>query len=307
MAHSHHGHDHAAHDHSHRPSGPSAERNILLAMALTGVFMVVEVIGGVLSGSLALIADAGHMATDFASLLLAYAGIRFGRRPADAQRTYGYRRLEVLAAFVNGMTLLALTAWIVYEAFHRLAAPVEVLSGPMMAVAVLGLAVNIGAFLILRQGGSDNVNVAGALVHVLGDLLGSLAAIAAAAVIWLTGWMPIDPILSLFVAVLILHSGWQVVRRSAHILLEGTPPEIDLTDLKTQLEAVPGVENVSHIHVWLLTSQRPMATLHVRVAGNADAPAVLAAVKRRLASEFGIEHSTVEIDFGRDAAARHAH
>jgi cobalt-zinc-cadmium efflux system protein len=304
MTGSHHDHAHG-HDHVHRPAGADAERKILLAMALTGSFMVVEVFGGLLSGSLALIADAGHMATDFASLLLAYAGIRFGKRPADSKRTYGYRRLEVLAAFVNGITLLALTVWIAVEAVQRIAAPVEVLSGPMMAVAVLGLAVNLAAYAILRQGGSDNVNVGGALVHVLGDLLGSLAAIAAAAVIWFTGWMPIDPILSLFVALLIVRSGWQIVRRSAHILLEGTPPGIDVDAIKQDIERIEGVREASHIHVWSLTSERPMATMHIRVAPGADAAAVLLVVKQQLAAEFGIEHSTVEVGWASSVEPGH--
>jgi cobalt-zinc-cadmium efflux system protein len=304
MSHDHSHGDHG-HDHDHLPQGADAGRKIMLAMVLTGAFMVVEVVGGLMSGSLALIADAGHMATDFASLLLAYAGIHLGKRRADQQRSYGYRRFEVLAAFVNGITLLALTAWIVFEAVQRLATPVEVLSRPMLVVAVLGLAVNLAAYAILRQGGSDNVNVGGALIHVLGDLLGSLAAIVAAVVIWRTGWTPIDPILSLFVALLIIRSGWQIVRRSGHILLEGTPPGVDAELIKRDLEQVKDVAAASHIHVWSLTTERLLATLHIRVVPGADAEAVLRAVKSRLAGQFGIEHSTVEIDF--DGGPVHPH
>ncbi|MEA2935517.1 MAG: cobalt-zinc-cadmium efflux system protein [Variibacter sp.] len=292
-------HDHAGAPagHVHRPGGPGAERKIVWTMLLTGGFMVVEVVGALVSGSLALLADAGHMATDFAALVLAYAGMRFGRRPADAKRTYGYRRLEVLAAFVNGIALLALTIWIAVEAIRRLAYPVEVLSGPMMAVAVAGLLVNLAAFAILRRDASENINLSGALIHVLGDLLGSVATIAAAAVIWLTGWFAIDPILSIFVALLIVRSAWVVVHRSGHILLEGTPPELDLAVMTANLAETPGVKSASHVHVWSLTSGESVATLHLCLRDGADAATVLRAVRLRLKDEFGIGHSTIEIDF----------
>lgn len=294
-------HEHAhGESHAHTPKGPGAERKILLAMLLTGGFMLAEVVGGILSGSLALLADAGHMLTDLGALVLAYAGIRLGRRPADPQRTYGYRRLEVLAAFVNGITLLALTVWIAVEAVRRLADPVEILSGPMLIVAVLGLLVNLGAFALLRQGQEDNVNVAGALVHVMGDLLGSVAAIAAAVVIWATGWTPIDPLLSVLIALLIVRSGWTIVRRSAHILLEGTPPGVDVAAIKREMATTDGVTTADHLHVWSLTSGEPIATLHIRLAADAPAPRVLRKVKERLRDEFGIGHSTVEIDFEPD-------
>lgn len=302
-----HSHDSPGHDHAHVPEGPGAARKIVFAMVLTGAFMVVEVIGGLLSGSLALIADAGHMATDFASLLLAYAGIRLGRRPADSRRSFGYRRFEVLAALVNGITLIALTVWIVFEAVQRLFQPVEVLSGPMLAVAVAGLLVNVAAFAVLRQGGADNINIGGALAHVMGDLLGSVATIAAAAVIWTTGWTPIDPLLSMFVAVLIVRSGWIVVRSASHILLEGTPPGIDIEAIRRELMQVEGVAEAFHIHVWSLTTERPLATVHIRVAPQTDAKAVLAVAKARLAAQFGIEHSTVEIDFGEAPAGGDRH
>ena len=206
----------------------------------------------------------------------------------------------MLAAFVNGITLLALTVWIAVEAVRRLAAPVEVLSGPMMLIAVLGLLVNLAAFALLRQGAEENVNVAGALVHVMGDLLGSVAAIAAAVVIWATGWLPIDPILSVLIAVLILRSGWTITRRSAHILLEGTPPQVDVTAIKRELAGTHGAAAVDHVHVWSLTSGEPIATLHIRLAADASPPHVLRVVKERLRDEFGIGHSTVEIDFEPD-------
>jgi cobalt-zinc-cadmium efflux system protein len=291
-------HDHGDHGHAghvHRPTGADAEHRILWAMALTGGFMIAEVVGGILSGSLALLADAGHMLTDVAALALAHAGIRFGQRPADPRRSYGYRRLEVLAAFVNGIVLLALTAWIALEAVQRFMMPVEILSGTMLGIAVLGLLANLASFAILRSG-AESVNVAGALAHVVGDLLGSLAAIGAALVIMATGWTPIDPLLSLFVAVLIVRSGWQIVRRAGHILLEGTPEGLDPAAIRTSLADVPGVADAHHVHVWSLTSGSPVATLHLRLAPGAQRGIVLLAVKQRLAESFGITHSTVEID-----------
>ncbi|HEX2115871.1 MAG TPA: cation diffusion facilitator family transporter [Alphaproteobacteria bacterium] len=293
--HTHVHHDHHDWGHAHHPTGAGAERRILWAMALTGGFMVAELIGGILSGSLALIADAGHMLTDVAALALAHAGIRFGRRPADPKRSYGYRRLEVLAAFVNGIVLLVLTVWITVEAVQRFMAPVPILSTTMLAIAALGLLVNLASFAILR-GGTASVNVAGALAHVVGDLLGSLAAIAAALVILATGWTPIDPLLSLFVAALIVRSGWQIVRRAGHILLEGTPEGMDAAEIRDSLAGVPGVADAHHVHVWSLTSGSPIATLHLRLLPGAQAGAVLVSVKRQLAETFGITHSTVEID-----------
>jgi cobalt-zinc-cadmium efflux system protein len=291
----HHGHGHSIGGHAHTSSGPEAARRILWAMALTGGFMIAEVVGGILSGSLALIADAGHMLTDVAALALAHAGIHFGQRPADPKRSYGYRRLEVLAAFVNGIVLLALTAWIAFEAVQRFMAPVPILSGTMLVIAVLGLLVNIASFLILR-GGEGSVNVAGALAHVLGDLLGSVAAIVAAVVILATGWTPIDPLLSVFVALLIVRSGWQIVRRAGHILLEGTPEGMDPAEIRASLVGVAGVADAHHVHVWSLTSGSAVATLHLRLIPGAQPGSVLIAVKQHLAKSFGITHSTVEID-----------
>lgn len=293
--HGRHGHDHGVAGHVHRPDGPDAARRILWAMALTGGFMVAEVVGGFLSGSLALIADAGHMLTDVGALALAHAGIRFGQRPANPKHSYGYRRLEVLAAFVNGIVLLGLTAWIAVEAVQRFMTPVQVLSGTMLVIAVLGLLVNIASFLILR-GGEASVNVAGALAHVIGDLLGSVAAIVAALVILWTGWTPIDPLLSVFVALLIVRSGWQIVRRAGHILLEGTPEGMDPAAIRASLVGVAGVADAHHVHVWSLTSGNPVATLHLRLDPGAQPGSVLVAVKQHLAKAFGITHSTVEID-----------
>lgn len=298
--HSHSGHDHSGHDHSHLPTGPDAGRRMLLSMGLTAAFLVAEVIGGLLSGSLALLADAGHMVTDVGALMLGYAGLRFAQRQADPQRTFGYGRLEVLASFVNGVLLLILSAWIIYEAVTRFFEPVEVLSGPMMVIAVLGLFVNVGSFLLLRSG-SDNINVQGALIHVLGDLLGSVATIVAAIIIMLTGWMPADPLLSALVALLIIRSGFDITRRSAHILLEGTPEGLDLTAIRLDICRLPMVRDAFHVHVWSLTTGRTLATLHVIPQAGYTPEATVAAVRQRLRDQFAIGHATIEVDFSRDA------
>ena len=286
-----------AHDHGHGQAAADDERRVLYAMLLTGGFMVAEVVGGIAAGSLALLADAGHMLTDCAALALAWMAFRIGRRPHDARRTYGYHRFQVLAAFVNGLSLIAIVLWIAIEAVRRLLDPIEVLGGLMLAIAVLGLLVNLAAFWILHGGERANLNIRGAALHVLGDLLGSVAAIVAALVIFWTGWMPIDPLLSVFVALLILRSAWMLVRRSSHILLEGTPDWLEVDELRRALvEAVPAVEDVHHVHAWMLTSERPLLTMHARLCAGADHDRVLKAIQEVLARDHGIDHATIQIE-----------
>ena len=306
MAHSHGGgHDHGdghglhhAHDgHDHGGAGAD-ERRLGLAALLTGAFMLVEVAGGWLAGSLALIADAGHMLADFASLALAWYGFRLARRPADWRRTYGYDRFAILAAFANGIALFAIAAWIAVEAWHRIGQPVEVAGGVMMWVALGGLAVNIVAFRLLHAGASENLNVRAAALHVAGDLLGSVAALLAGLVIVTTGWTPIDPLLSVAVALIILRSAWHVVAESGHILLEGAPEGLDNREIAADLiAAVPGVLDVHHVHAWSISEKRPMMTLHARIEENRVKPeAVTQAIKRRLHERFGVAHATVELE-----------
>ncbi|WEK03695.1 MAG: cation diffusion facilitator family transporter [Candidatus Devosia phytovorans] len=294
------GHDHSGHDHaghSHAPTVSAGnERVVLIGFLLTAGFMFAEVIAGVLSGSLALIADAGHMLTDAAALLLAWAAFRFGRRASDTKRTFGYMRLEVVAGLINAVTLFILVGWIIHEAIQRFMTPHEVLAGPMFVVAVLGLVINVAVFIVLSRGDKEHVNIRGAMVHVLGDLLGSVAAIVAAITIWLTGWMPIDPILSVLVSLLVLRSAWKLFRGSLHILMEGTPGNVVVEDLSQALVAkVPGLKAVRHIHVWSITSGKPVATLEVVLDQGANAPAVTQGVKAALRADYAITHSTVEI------------
>lgn len=276
------------------------QRRMLLAMLLTGAFTLIEIVGGLLSGSLALLADAGHMLTDTAALAIAWAAARLSQRPPDALRSYGYQRLQVIAALLNSVGFIAIVIWILVEAFQRLQQPVEVLGGPMLAVAVVGLAVNLIALRLLHGGHHHDLNLKAAMLHVLGDLLGSVAAIAAAAVILLTGWMPIDPLLSVLVALLILHGAVSVVRQSLHILLEGTPPEFEREALEQALiEVVPGVTGIHHIHVWSLSPENPLLTMHVDVADMRDYNRTLLAIKGVLSEDFGIHHATVQIEPGR--------
>lgn len=298
--HHHSDHDHSDHNHAGHNHAPSVsagnERVVLIGFLLTAGFMVAEIVAGVLSGSLALIADAGHMLTDAAALLLALVAFRMGRRASDGQRSFGYMRLEVVAGLINAVTLFALVGWIFYEAVQRFLAPHPVLAGPMLVVAVLGLVVNVVVFVVLSRGDKDHVNIRGAMVHVLGDLLGSVAAIVAAVTIWLTGWMPIDPLLSILVCLLVLRSAWSLFRKALHILLEGTPDNVVVAELGASLVAqVGGLRAVRHVHVWSITSGEPVATLEVVLEPGADTRTVTASVKALLLADYGIGHSTVEI------------
>jgi len=261
--------------------------------------MVAEVVGGIFAGSLALLADAGHMLTDFASLALAWLGFRLTRQPADWRRTYGFDRFAVLVAFVNGIALFAIAIWIVSEAVQRLYAPVDVLGAPMLWIAAAGLGVNVLAFFVLRSGDKDNLNIRAAALHVIGDLLGSVAAVIAALVILATGWTPIDPLLSIVVALIIVRSAWRVVADSGHILLEGSPRGFDSRALREELRAaLPLVLDVHHVHAWSISQERPMVTLHASIAATTDSAIAVREIKRVLAQKFRITHATVEIEYG---------
>jgi len=287
--------DHA-HDHHHHHG--ANERSAGFAAALTGGFMVVEIVGGVMAGSLALLADAGHMLTDFASLSLAWFAFRLTRQPADWRRTYGFDRFAVLVAFVNGISLFAIAAWIGVEAWQRLSSPIEVHGATMLWVAGAGLAVNVIVFFILRGGDEKNLNIRAAALHVVGDLLGSVAAVVAAIVILTTGWTPIDPLLSLVVGLIVLRSAWRVVAESGHILLEGSPEHFDSRAIGDDLrEALPYVLDVHHVHAWSISQERPMVTLHACVTENTDASVAVREIKRTLRRDFKITHATIEIEY----------
>lgn len=276
----------------------SNTKRVQIALALTGSFMLVEVIGGILSGSLALLADAGHMLTDTMALALSAIAFRMSSRPADAKRSYGYQRFQILAAFVNGLSLLVIVGWILFEAIQRILSPSPVLGRMMLIVAGAGLFVNVIVYLVVHGGDQDNLNMRGAALHVLGDLLGSIAAIIAALIILSTGWMPIDPILSIGVALLIFRSAWHLVRRSAHILLEGAPEWLDVEEMQGKIiSSNPQVNEIHHVHVWGLTPQHLMLTMHVGLKQNqSDTTPVVRNIKNLLKTEYGIDHSTIEVE-----------
>ena len=298
--------DHLGHPQYSAATAADDRRRLLGALFLTGGFTLAEFIGGLVTGSLALLADAGHMLTDTAALGLAYTATLVAGRPNDAQRTFGYHRFPVLAAYVNAVTLLLIVSWIAVEAVGRIRQPVEILGGPMLVVAVIGLLVNLAAYRLLHGGQTNSLNVRGALVHVLGDLLGSAAAIVAALVILATGWTLIDPILSSLVALLVLKSAVSLLRRSGHVLMEGRPEHLDAADVaRTIARVVPEVSEVHHMHIWSLSPDRPLVTCHARVARAAAHDGALERVLACLRERFGVRHATVQLEHER-CAEQHA-
>lgn len=292
-----HGHDHGHGDHCHTPKVNASNRwRVGFAALLTGIFMVAEIAGGLISGSLALLADAGHMFTDFAALAMAWGAFRLATRPANEKYTYGYDRVSILVAFVNGLTLFAVTGWIVWEAFQRFFEPGDILAGPMFWVALAGLVVNLIVFWILLGADQENLNIRGAVLHVLGDLLGSVAAIAAALIILTTGWVLADPILSVLVAGLILRSAWRLIKDSAYVLLQGAPDGKDAHAMEQDLlDNVDGVKKVKHVKIWSLTRENVVVTLQIYVAALDESEAIGDAVKARLKRQFHVDDVTVEV------------
>jgi cobalt-zinc-cadmium efflux system protein len=281
--------------HSHAPAH-AGERRLLLAFALTTLAMLAEAAGGWLSGSLALLADAGHMLVDTFALLLAWGGAHFARRPADALRSFGYARLEVLIGYTNALAQFVLVAWIVVEAISRLLAPTPILSGWMFAIGVAGLFVNVLVLMTLGHHDHDDLNIAGARLHVLGDLLGSIGVVIAAAAIGYLGWLWADPAVSIVVSLLILASAWRLIRRTAHILLEGTPEGVESAQVAATVRREAGIADVHHVHIWQLAGGKRMATLHARPAAGGDPGVALAAIQRVLRERFRIAHATVQLD-----------
>jgi cobalt-zinc-cadmium efflux system protein len=258
--------------------------------------MVAEAIGGWIAGSLALVADAAHMLADAGALAMSYGAARAVHRPVSSIMSYGHHRWQVLAAFVNGLALLVLSAWIVGEAVHRLMAPGVVHAPTMMIVAGLGVVANVLSYLVLSRG-ERTLNVRSALLHVASDILGNIGALAAGAVILLTRWTPIDPILSIVMAALIVRGGYRITRESAHILLEASPPQLDVATVEQEIKsAVPSVNAVHHVHAWSLTDERPMLTLHVVIEEGGDYMQTLQGVHRALREHLNIEHATVQIE-----------
>jgi cobalt-zinc-cadmium efflux system protein len=303
-AHGGHGHRHEGH-HGHSHEGPGGHvhgaarstQRLLIALGILGTFTIVEGVGGYFANSIALLAEAAHMLADSASLLLAVVAIRIGQRPADQRRTYGHRRYQPLAAFINGQLLLLLTAWVVYEAIVRLRHLPAVDGRLMLGIALLGGVANLAAFLALA--GANSLNERGARAHVLSDLLGSVAASAAAVLILVFGWRIADPLLSLLVSFLILRSAWALTRESADVLLESAPARFDVSQVEACLLGhVPGLAGVHHVHVWSMTGERPTVTLHADLEPGTEHRTVITAIHARLEAQLRVEHCTVQIEEG---------
>jgi len=266
------------------------------ALALVGLFAVVEVVAGYAAGSLALLADAGHMLGDAGSLGLALFAAWLGSRPASPGRSFGYRRAEILAALANGVALVAIAIWIVVEALQRLRDPVEPSGGWVLAVGVAGLLLNLAAASLLHRHGSESLNVQGALRHVIADALGSVGVIAAGAIVVLTGWSYADPLIAIAIALLVLGSSWTLLRDSVAILLEATPRELDAEAIGRAMIDVEGVREVHDLHVWTITSGFPSLSAHVLVAQGLDCHAKRRELERVLADRFGLSHTTLQVD-----------
>jgi cobalt-zinc-cadmium efflux system protein len=294
----HHHHGPHGHDHSHHhPHGDARDqmRRLRVALAITATFLVAEVVGGLVSNSLALLADAGHMLTDVAALALSLFVAWFSRQSYEPRRTFGYLRWEILAAFLNGATLLLLSVWIAVEAVLRLREPEPVVSGVMLVIAVIGIVANVGAAWILHPASESSLNMRGAYLHVIGDLLGSVATVIAALLVRFTGWLAADPVASLLMTLLIVRGAWRLVRESIDVLLESTPAHISVGKVRQQLEAIPGIESVHDLHVWTVTSSVVAMSVHAIVREPERHQHVLEHVHDAMRL-FGIQHVTVQLE-----------
>jgi cobalt-zinc-cadmium efflux system protein len=294
--HHHHGHGH--HHHGHGTAGARNRRRLAITLVLAAVYMVAEAVGGWMANSLALLADAGHMLSDVAALALSLFAIWIAQRPATPQRTYGYHRTEILAALANGATLIAISLLIFVEAFQRIAEPQPVSGGLVMGIAVGGLLVNVLGLVMLHGGKDESLNVRGAWLHLLTDALGSVGAILGGAAVWAYGWFWADPLVSVLIGLLVIWSAWHLVRESVNVLLEGTPPHIDVAEVRAAMAEVEGVEEVHDLHVWTITSGMEAMSGHVVVGGVAprSSSEVLAELHRLLHERFGLHHMTIQME-----------
>lgn len=294
-----HGHHHGhSHGHGHHHHGPNNKAGLLIALLITTGIMLLEFIGGLVTNSLALLSDSGHMLSDTAALALSLAAMYVAVRPASKVRTYGFHRFEILAALLNGAALFVIAAFIVAEAVQRFAEPPAVASGSMMVIAFIGLAANLASawFLMRKADVKDNLNVRSAYLHVLGDALGSVGAIIAGVLMSLFSWYIADPIISVVVALLILKSAWGIIKSTVHILMEGTPPGVDADRVKAALLGIDGVKDVHDLHIWTITSGLDALSCHLLVEDDTDCQQVLKEAIRQIAADFHIEHSTIQIE-----------
>ncbi|MFE6798457.1 cation diffusion facilitator family transporter [Paenibacillus chitinolyticus] len=296
-----HSHDHS-HDHEHggigHHHGPSSKKGLFIAFLITTVIMVLEFAGGLLTNSLALLSDSGHMLSDAASLLLSLVAMWFATRPASPRRTYGFYRVEILTAMLNGITLVVLSILIIREAVERFAHPPAIASGTMTLIAVIGLVANlVSAWFLTRMGGAnDNLNVRSAYLHVLGDALGSVGAIIAGLLMQAFQWYQADPIISILVSLLILRSAWGVLKSATHILLEGVPSRLDADDVRSALLRIPGVREVHDLHIWTITSGMDSFSCHLLIDDEADSQEVLQQAVACMENEYKIRHATIQVE-----------
>lgn len=290
----------AGHSHAAAPSPGTAagkhKSRLSIALGLTTTFMLAEVVGGLWTGSLALLSDAAHMMTDAGGLALALIAIRFAERPATPQNTYGYARMEVLSALTNAVVLLLLTVYILYEAYQRFFDPPEIASGPMLAVAVVGLTVNLISMRLLSAGSAESLNVKGAYFEVIADMLGSLGVIVAALVIMFTGWRLADPIIGAGIGLLIVPRTWILLKQAVHILMEGTPPEIDVSLIEKKLLSIANVSGVHDLHVWTLTSGVYAMSGHMVITDFSRQREIMAAAHAVMKTEFHVDHLTIQLE-----------
>lgn len=266
------------------------------ALVLTGGFLIVEVIGGIVTGSLALISDAAHMLTDTIGLAIGLAGMKLGEMPPDTRRTFGYQRFEILAASFNALMLFGVAAYILYEGYRRIVEPAQIHSFGMLVIATVGLVVNLIAMRLLREGKDKNLNVRGAYLEVWSDMLGSIGVIAAAIVIWLTGWVWVDALVAIGIGLWVLPRSWGLLKETVNLLLEGVPDGIDLEAVATALKESPGVRNVHDLHIWALSSELPSLSAHLVIVGGTEGDGVRRAVAEMLDQRFHITHVTLQTE-----------
>ncbi|MGE6299074.1 cation diffusion facilitator family transporter [Guptibacillus hwajinpoensis] len=288
------GHNHS-HDHGHTHS--ANKKALLISFILIATFMILEVVGGIITNSLALLSDAGHMLSDTVALCMSLLAFKLGEKKSDTEKTYGYKRFEILAAFLNGIALIAISFYILWESINRFIDPPDVASTGMLVIAAIGLIVNILVAWILMKGDtSENLNLRSAFLHVLGDLLGSIGAIIAALLIMFIGWNYADPIASAIVAILVLISGIRVTKDSFHVLMEGTPSNIDLQKVKKALVEIDGVHSIHDLHIWNITSDFPSFTCHLVVNEGVNRDQMLKIAGQKLHDQFELTHTTIQIE-----------
>ena len=283
------------HSHSHTAAGRNKKR-LALVLGLTSAYLLAEVVGGLVTRSLALLADAGHMLTDVAGLALALMAIRFAERPATPERTYGFYRIEILAALANAVVLIGISIYILYEAYERFRNPPDIRSGGMFAVASVGLVVNIVGIYLLRSASKESLNMKGAYFEVLSDMLTSVGVIVASVIMLTTGWYYADPLISAGIGLFILPRTWMLLRDAVGVLLEGTPADVNLAALREAIKSVAGVSDVHDLHVWTLTSGVNAMSVHTVLYDHSMHDEVLIAVQKKVTSEFNIAHATIQVE-----------